>query len=53
MFFVLFFVVVHVSKKNLKNGWGVGGQSEFFSDFFNLTKPLNQTIEFGICLFFL
>ena len=36
MFFVLFFVVVHISKNNKKRiggGWVYFGQSNFFSDF--------------------
>ena len=45
--FVLFFVGVHVSKK-IKNwiggGWVGCGQSEFFSDFFNLTKSLRKSL---------
>ena len=44
--FVLYFIVVHVTKKcfliGFRGGWVGSGQAEFFSDFlifFNLTKP--------------
>ena len=44
VFFVLFFVVIHVSKKYLKLDMGVGGcclaNPSFSRIFFNLTKPL-------------